>query len=138
MFDIINAAQEAARIWAVEAPAERWPADVPPDDDIDRVEQALGRPMEEEEAATFAAEFSRAFKDAVARATEVNHDLTMTLVDCSSRRQRERILEAAQERGHVLCAYNTPLEDRRVGLTVREALEISDEDPGLIYIGGAP
>lgn len=132
---IIAAARNAARVWAAEAPAERWTTLIP-DRDIDRAEQALGRPMEDEEAETFACEFVRAYEAAVKEATEIDHEETVRVVGCSSRRQRERILEDALRHGRVLCAYNDRLEDRRVGLTLSEALEISDEDPSLIYIGG--
>lgn len=43
-------------------------------------------------------------------------------------------LAAALEAGHTLNKYADPSEGERTGLTLEEAIEVAEEDAGLIYL----
>ena len=82
---IITAARAAACTWAERQPeVPRWTGLVP-DEDVDRVEHELfGRPMEEEEAASFAEEFCRAYCRKIEAQRAVDRERTAALAACAS------------------------------------------------------
>lgn len=81
---IITAARAAACTWAERQPeVPRWTGLVP-DEDVDRVEQLFGRPMEEEEAASFAEEFCRAYCRKIEAQRAVDRERTAALAACAS------------------------------------------------------
>lgn len=47
-------------------------------------------------------------------------------------------IERAATEGLTPCAYESPTESAREGLSVSEAAEIAGEDPGLIYLAADP
>lgn len=47
-------------------------------------------------------------------------------------------IEVAEATGRTLSKYEDPIEGARDGLSVREAREVANADPGLIYIDASP